>query len=215
MVHIIVVRQKNTISTYPEELIWPPLPNTILECANCMVYGSYRGVLIGPCMNCADEYGRQYGFGLYLNEHESDQHGADSDSDSDWQPLAFGQLHPDRVKAMIDQALGPTGHTIINNGMYDRHDLDDLNDLNDLNDLDVLDVLDVLDLFPCCIARQDAYSVYNLAALTTAFERDLLKVADLIGAGYAGFDAETLELFLGAVAALAAQYDDFTTRTFF
>lgn len=189
MVHIIVVRQKYTISTFPPELTWPPLPNTILECANCMVYGCYRGVLIGPCRNCADEYEGQYGVGLFLNARETDQMG---DSD-DWQPLAFGQLHPDRVKSMIDQSLGPTGYAI-NSGMYDRHDLD---------------------LFPCCIARRDAYSVYNLAALTTAFERDLLKVDDLIGAGYTGFDAETLGSFLSAVAALALQYNDYTTRTFF
>jgi hypothetical protein len=160
-----------------------------------MVYGCYRGVLIGPCRNCADEYEGQYGGGLSLNERETDQlGGGDRDSESDWHPLAFGQLHPDRVMVMIDQALGPTGHITINNGIYDLPDRD---------------------LFPYCIARRDAYSVYNLAALTTAAERDLLKVDDLIAAGYIGLDADTFGHFLSAVATLALQYDDYTTRTFF
>ena len=53
-IHIIKVRGKNVISTFPFVDMTFCLPNAILECADCMTngIGSYKGVLYRLCKKC-------------------------------------------------------------------------------------------------------------------------------------------------------------------
>lgn len=61
-IKIIKVRGKNVISTFPIIDLTFGLPNTILECADCMTneIGSYNGVLIRLCKKCNILNSRKY-----------------------------------------------------------------------------------------------------------------------------------------------------------
>ena len=152
MISIIKVRGKFTISTFPEELIWSPLPNTILECANCMHYGCYKGILIGPCVNCASEYNGKYGSGLNLNNsfNYDVEEGDDHVYDDDHRTVAFGFLNVERTKRQLNFTID-----INNYPSKQAH-----------------------------IKSKDAYSVYNLAVLTTPVELALLPAQNLQNYGY-------------------------------
>jgi len=58
-------------STIPKELIWGK-PNTVLECANCIAYASYKNVLVGLCGNCAPTYDNKYGSGFHCIMEETE-----------------------------------------------------------------------------------------------------------------------------------------------
>ena len=86
--HIVKYRGITTISTFPLELVWGK-QDTILECKNCIEYGSYNNILIGLCVNCAKyEYKGKYGCGYYIDF---------KGIQSNYIPLAFGNLNTDDV----------------------------------------------------------------------------------------------------------------------
>ena len=63
--HTVKYRGITTISSFPLELVWGKT-DTVLECQNCIEYGSYKNILIGLCVNCAkDIYNGKYGCGYY------------------------------------------------------------------------------------------------------------------------------------------------------
>lgn len=61
-IHIIKVRGKNVISTFPIVDMTFGSPNAILECAECMAngIGSYKGVLYRLCKKCNLYHSRKY-----------------------------------------------------------------------------------------------------------------------------------------------------------
>jgi hypothetical protein len=53
------------VRTFPDEWILDELPETGRECDNCKFFGSWRGVMLGYCLNCAEycyDYSRSFGF---------------------------------------------------------------------------------------------------------------------------------------------------------
>uniref|UniRef100_A0A6C0HZ78 Uncharacterized protein n=1 Tax=viral metagenome TaxID=1070528 RepID=A0A6C0HZ78_9ZZZZ len=52
------------VITFPREWILNELPNTGRECENCKWYGSWRGIMLGYCANCAKNYNYKRGLGF-------------------------------------------------------------------------------------------------------------------------------------------------------
>jgi len=82
------------ISTFPKELVWATPEYIGLGCKNCMEYATYKKVMIGLCINCADTYNGKYGSGYYgtldgLNMFDN--------------PVAFGNLNTYDVINKIDE----------------------------------------------------------------------------------------------------------------
>lgn len=89
---IVTYRGVKCISTMPEEIVWDKQIG--IECLNCRFYGSYKSVLIGLCINCANHYNGFYGSGYYqylegLNVIDD--------------PKTFGNLNTNDVKNKIDE----------------------------------------------------------------------------------------------------------------
>ena len=64
---IIQVRGKYVISSIPQEQIFGR-ENTLLECYKCMRDATWRGVLVGPCVECATLY-EGYATGFFEKEY--------------------------------------------------------------------------------------------------------------------------------------------------
>jgi hypothetical protein len=53
---------------FPVDWVLSELPDTgYSNCGNCMTYGTYRGVFVGYCANCAEDYEHQRGCGFYAS----------------------------------------------------------------------------------------------------------------------------------------------------
>ena len=82
------------ISTFPKELVWATPEYIGLGCRNCMEYATYKKVMIGLCINCAQNYNGKYGSGYY---------GAPNGLNMIDNPVAFGNLNSQDVINKLDE----------------------------------------------------------------------------------------------------------------
>jgi len=109
------------IDTFPLELVWSKT-DTVLECNNCLTYATFKNVLVGLCINCANNsYNGKYGKGFYNYPY--------NDSSDDEISYCFGNIHPLHIINIKGLEYPQTAlnsiesYTIYNLSLSSKHEL--------------------------------------------------------------------------------------------
>ena len=109
------------IDTFPLELVWGKT-DTVLECNNCLTYATFKNVLVGLCLNCANNsYNGKYGKGFYNYPY--------SDFNNNDISYCFGAIHPLHILNIKGLEYPQTAlnsiesYTIYNLSLSSKHEL--------------------------------------------------------------------------------------------
>jgi hypothetical protein len=98
-IKIIQVRGKYVISSIPREQIFGK-ENTLLECYKCMRDATWRGVFIGPCADCSEQYDGGVVTGFFEKEYPHSMPGGSGSA-----PFGFYCGYGREVCRKIDQLI--------------------------------------------------------------------------------------------------------------